>query len=234
MNFVSTKRRDSANDFMDIARLFDDTADCHEHPPGGGAHIRVLPRGSPVPARRRCGGGHARSERPRQFPPRTTGRRKRRSPGSSHTPGPGTRECPCRPTTTTATCGSGGETWKGARCRFRFPSAGRDNRSGSTNRERRVQIGPGAGRPVARKLSGGNQQKVAIARWLTFPPTVLIACEPTRGMDVGAKNEVLSILRTLRNEHYGVLVVSSEPETILAVCDQNSSDDARADSRTDG
>lgn len=70
------------------------------------------------------------------------------------------------------------------------------------------------------KLSGGNQQKVAIARWLTFPPKVLIVSEPTRGMDVGAKNEVLSILRTLRNEHYGVLVVSSEPETVLAVCDQ--------------
>ena len=70
------------------------------------------------------------------------------------------------------------------------------------------------------KLSGGNQQKVAIARWLTFPPKVLIVSEPTRGMDVGAKNEVLSILRTLRNEHYGVLVVSSEPETMLAVSDR--------------
>jgi ribose transport system ATP-binding protein len=73
---------------------------------------------------------------------------------------------------------------------------------------------------AAGKLSGGNQQKVAIARWLTFPPKVLIVSEPTRGMDVGAKNEVLGILRTLRNEHYGVLVVSSEPETILAVSDQ--------------
>ncbi len=72
----------------------------------------------------------------------------------------------------------------------------------------------------AGKLSGGNQQKVAIARWLAFPPKVLIACEPTRGMDVGAKSEVLGILRTLRNEHLGVLVVSSEPETILAVSDQ--------------
>ncbi len=73
---------------------------------------------------------------------------------------------------------------------------------------------------AAGKLSGGNQQKVAIARWLTFPPKVLVVSEPTRGMDVGAKSEVLGILRTLRNEHYGVLVVSSEPETILAVSDQ--------------
>jgi ribose transport system ATP-binding protein len=70
------------------------------------------------------------------------------------------------------------------------------------------------------KLSGGNQQKVAIARWLIFPPKILIVSEPTRGMDVGAKNDVLSILRNLRNEGYGILVVSSEPETVLAVADR--------------
>jgi ribose transport system ATP-binding protein len=67
------------------------------------------------------------------------------------------------------------------------------------------------------KLSGGNQQKVAIARWLTFPPKVFIVSEPTRGMDVGAKSEVLGILRKFGEQGYGVLVVSSEPETILAV-----------------
>lgn len=70
------------------------------------------------------------------------------------------------------------------------------------------------------KLSGGNQQKVAIARWLPFPPKVFIMSEPTRGMDVGAKSEVMSILRQFRDEGYGVLVVSSEPETILAVTDR--------------
>ena len=70
------------------------------------------------------------------------------------------------------------------------------------------------------KLSGGNQQKVAIARWLTVPPKVLIVSEPTRGMDVGAKSEVLSILLNLRNQDYAVLVVSSEPETVLAVSDR--------------
>lgn len=70
------------------------------------------------------------------------------------------------------------------------------------------------------KLSGGNQQKAAIARWLTFPPKVFIMSEPTRGMDVGAKSEVLSVLRRFRNEGYGVIVVSTEPETILAVCDR--------------
>jgi ribose transport system ATP-binding protein len=70
------------------------------------------------------------------------------------------------------------------------------------------------------QLSGGNQQKVAIARWLPYPPKVFIMCEPTRGMDVGAKSEVLGLLRNFRNEGYGVLVVSSEPETILAVSDR--------------
>jgi ribose transport system ATP-binding protein len=70
------------------------------------------------------------------------------------------------------------------------------------------------------RLSGGNQQKVAIARWLAYPPKIFIVSEPTRGMDVGAKNEVLAILRNLRNEGYGVLVVSSEPETVLAVADR--------------
>lgn len=70
------------------------------------------------------------------------------------------------------------------------------------------------------KLSGGNQQKVAIARWLAFPPKVFVASEPTRGMDVGAKSEVLAILRRLRDEGYGVLVIASEPETILAVADR--------------
>ena len=70
------------------------------------------------------------------------------------------------------------------------------------------------------RLSGGNQQKVAIARWLTVPPEVLIVSEPTRGMDVGAKADVLGILVDLRNSGLGILVVSSEPETILAVSDR--------------
>ncbi len=69
-------------------------------------------------------------------------------------------------------------------------------------------------------LSGGNQQKVALARWLTFPPRIFIVSEPTRGMDVGAKREVLGILRDLRNEGYGILIVSSEPETILSASDE--------------
>lgn len=84
----------------------------------------------------------------------------------------------------------------------------------------RVNVQPGDPLNPVGKLSGGNQQKVVIARWLAFPPKVFVMCEPTRGMDVGAKSEVLNILRAFRDQGYGVLVVSSEPETVLAVCDR--------------
>jgi ribose transport system ATP-binding protein len=70
------------------------------------------------------------------------------------------------------------------------------------------------------KLSGGNQQKVVIARWLAYPPKVFVMSEPTRGMDVGAKDEVMNILSDFREQGYGVLIISSEPESVLNVCDR--------------
>jgi ribose transport system ATP-binding protein len=69
-------------------------------------------------------------------------------------------------------------------------------------------------------LSGGNQQKVGLAKWLTFPPKVLVLAEPTRGMDVGAKDDVLHIVRGLRDQGIGVVVVSTEPETVLSLADR--------------
>ncbi|WP_456447027.1 sugar ABC transporter ATP-binding protein [Oceanithermus sp.] len=69
-------------------------------------------------------------------------------------------------------------------------------------------------------LSGGNQQKVAIARWLVEPPKVFVVSEPTRGMDVGAKEEVMKILRELSQAGVGVLLISSEPETVLAASER--------------
>jgi ribose transport system ATP-binding protein len=69
-------------------------------------------------------------------------------------------------------------------------------------------------------LSGGNQQKVALAKWLTYPPKVLVLSEPTRGMDVGAKDDVLKIVRGLREQGIGVVVVSTEPETVLSMADR--------------
>lgn len=69
-------------------------------------------------------------------------------------------------------------------------------------------------------LSGGNQQKVALARWLTHPPRVLVLSEPTRGMDVGAKDDVLKIVHNLRDSGMAVIVCSAEPETVLALADR--------------
>jgi ribose transport system ATP-binding protein len=69
-------------------------------------------------------------------------------------------------------------------------------------------------------LSGGNQQKVALAKWLTFPPKLLVLCEPTRGMDVGAKNDVITIIRDLRSRGIAIIVLSSEPETVLSLADR--------------
>ncbi len=69
-------------------------------------------------------------------------------------------------------------------------------------------------------LSGGNQQKVALAKWLTHAPKVLILSEPTRGMDVGAKEDVMKIVRGLRDQGIAIIVVSTEPETILSLADR--------------
>jgi len=69
-------------------------------------------------------------------------------------------------------------------------------------------------------LSGGNQQKVVLAKWLTQKPRVLILNEPTRGMDVGAKEEVITIVKRLRDEGVAILLVTTEPEAILSISDR--------------
>jgi ribose transport system ATP-binding protein len=85
---------------------------------------------------------------------------------------------------------------------------------------RTLQIRPPlVDRPLG-TLSGGNQQKVALAKWLTHPPKVLVLSEPTRGMDVGAKDDVLHIVKALRDQGIGIVVVSAEPETVLSLADR--------------
>ena len=84
----------------------------------------------------------------------------------------------------------------------------------------RLRIRPFSVEPELRKLSGGNQQKVALARWLTHLPKVLVLAEPTRGMDVGAKDDVVKIVRGLKEQGVAVVVASAEPETILALADR--------------
>ena len=64
-------------------------------------------------------------------------------------------------------------------------------------------------------LSGGNQQKVVVAKWLATEPKVLILDEPTRGVDIGAKREIYAIIDDLAKNGMGVILVSSELEEIL-------------------
>jgi ribose transport system ATP-binding protein len=72
----------------------------------------------------------------------------------------------------------------------------------------------------AKSLSGGNQQKVVIAKWLMSEPAVFIMDEPTRGVDVGAKYEIYSIIDQLAAAGQGVLFISSELEELMAMCDR--------------
>ncbi|MBE1491282.1 multiple monosaccharide ABC transporter ATP-binding protein [Plantactinospora soyae] len=70
------------------------------------------------------------------------------------------------------------------------------------------------------KLSGGNQQKVVLSKWIFTNPDVLILDEPTRGIDVGAKYEIYSIINRLADEGKAVLVISSELPELLGLCDR--------------
>ena len=85
---------------------------------------------------------------------------------------------------------------------------------------RNLQIRPASVERLLGSLSGGNQQKVALAKWLTHLPRVLLLSEPTRGMDVGAKDDVIKIVRGLRVQGIAVVVISTEPETVLSLADR--------------
>lgn len=73
---------------------------------------------------------------------------------------------------------------------------------------------------IAANLSGGNQQKVVLARWLGMNPKVMLIDEPTRGIDVGSKAEIYTELRRLASEGLAIVMVSSDMEEVLAVCDR--------------
>jgi ribose transport system ATP-binding protein len=100
---------------------------------------------------------------------------------------------------------------------FLRPAREREIMRGHIERLRIRTAGPDA---LLGTLSGGNQQKVALAKWLTYAPKVLVLSEPTRGMDVGAKDDVVKIVRGLRDQGMGVVVVSTEPETVLSLADR--------------
>jgi ribose transport system ATP-binding protein len=69
-------------------------------------------------------------------------------------------------------------------------------------------------------LSGGNQQKVVLAKWLMSNPKLLILDNPTQGVDVGAKEEIYNIIHRLADEGVAVIVLSSEAQEVIRVCDR--------------
>ena len=75
-------------------------------------------------------------------------------------------------------------------------------------------------RQKVRNLSGGNQQKVVLARWLSLNPKVLILDEPTRGIDVGAKAEIHALMGQLARQGVGIIMISSELPEILGISDR--------------
>ena len=85
---------------------------------------------------------------------------------------------------------------------------------------RAINIGtPSIGTRVA-NLSGGNQQKVVLAKWLALSPRVLIFDEPTRGIDVGAKAEIYALMRKLAAQGVSIIAISSEMEEVLGISDR--------------
>ena len=96
----------------------------------------------------------------------------------------------------------------------------REQESISEDFRKRLRIACRSVRQPVQNLSGGNQQKVVLAKWLLVNPKVLIVDEPTRGVDVGAKAEVHLLLRELARKGTAVIVISSDLPEILAVADR--------------
>jgi len=84
----------------------------------------------------------------------------------------------------------------------------------------KLEIKTPSWKQLAGNLSGGNQQKIVIGKWLSMAPKVLIVDEPTRGIDVGSKSEIHKLIRDLAAQGYAIIVISSEMPEVLRVSDR--------------
>jgi ribose transport system ATP-binding protein len=84
----------------------------------------------------------------------------------------------------------------------------------------RLRIKASSPRQQARRLSGGNQQKAALAKWLPVQPRVLLLAEPTRGIDVGTKREIYHLLRGLADTGLAILITSGDTMELVGLCDE--------------
>ena len=98
--------------------------------------------------------------------------------------------------------------------------AGASERRLAETQRRSLGIRAPAVTAIAGTLSGGNQQKVALARWLAMRPRVILLDEPTRGVDVGAKGEIYALMRGLADRGVAVLMISSDMEEVIGVSDR--------------
>lgn len=85
---------------------------------------------------------------------------------------------------------------------------------------RKLQVFPNDIKLIAGHLSGGNQQKIVLAKWLLNKPELIIMDEPTRGIDVGAKQEIYDLILRLSEDGAAILVMSSECEELIDICDK--------------
>lgn len=83
-----------------------------------------------------------------------------------------------------------------------------------------LSIKTSSGNNPAKNLSGGNQQKIVLAKWLATHPKILLLDEPTRGIDINAKTEIYKLMKSLATQGMGIIMVSSELPEILAVSDR--------------
>jgi len=100
-----------------------------------------------------------------------------------------------------------------------FADAGRE-RSDTQEAIRDLSIRTPGPQQIVRYLSGGNQQKVVIGKWLAVAPRILLLDEPTRGIDIGAKHEIYQLMEKLSGQGVAILFASSEMEEVIGMSDR--------------